>query len=116
MWSHHEHQNMIWQGQHSQQHPPSGPQQPRVPPPYSHMNYGGQQPLTSANGVGPHTQQPPLLPDPTWPNQDFMLEQQFSHMSFNQPPPPMFQQPQQGPRPMPSRPGQPNSMYVDTGF
>ena len=58
-------------------------QQPRVPQPC----------LPPYNG-GPY-QQPPLLPDPTnW--QDLLLEQQFSHMSFRQPPP-IFQQ--QPPRP-----------------
>ena len=103
MWS--PQQNMMWPGQ---QQPPPVSQQPRVPPPYGSVNYGGQQPLTSANGVGQHTQQPPLLPDPTWPN-DFMLEQQFSQMSFNQPPPPMYQQ-HQTPRPISSRAGQPTSM------
>ena len=105
MWS--PQQNMMWPGQHQQQ-PPPGSQQPRVPPPYAPVSYGGQQPLSaSANGMGQHTQQPPLLPDPTWPN-DFMLEQQFSQMSFCQPPPTMFQ-PQSQPQ-MVSRPGQPNSM------
>ena len=60
-----------------QQQPQRVPQhhQPCIPP------YGG----------APY--QPPLLPDPNW--QDVVLEQQFSHMSFRQPPP-IFQQP---PRP-----------------
>ena len=73
-------------GQPPQQHQPQRvPQhhlhQPCMPP------YGGG----GAGAASPY--QPPLLPDPTW--QDVVLEQQFSHMSFRQPPP-IFQQP---PRP-----------------
>ena len=86
-------QNMMWPG--PQQPQQQQQQHHRVPHPYGHF---GMQPQI------PH-QQPPLLPDPTsWqqhPN-DFLLEQQFSHMSFRQPPP-IYQQQQQPLRP-PTRP------------
>ncbi len=63
-----------------------------------------QQPLHRVPYMNYGQQQPPLLPDPPtaghWSTHDFVLEHQFSQMSFTQPPPPFFQQQQQGPRPM----------------
>ena len=70
-----------------QQQPQRVPQhhQPLIPP------YGVQ----GAGGAAPYQQMSPLLPDPNW-QDNVVLEQQFSHMSFRQPPP-IFQQPPRGP-------------------
>ena len=74
-------------GQPPQQHQPQ-----RVP--QHHLHHQPCMPPYGGGGAGAASPyQPPLLPDPTW--QDVVLEQQFSHMSFRQPPP-IFQQP---PRP-----------------
>ena len=89
MW--HPQRSTMWPvaGPHVQ---PNGPHQPQQGQPLNHRV--PMQPPYS----GGHYQQPPLLPDPSWPQEAMILSDHFSQMSFQRPPPSIFQ-PQQPLRP-----------------